>query len=326
MTADAARPDPVTSPPGASPGATADGATTDVAPTDDATSDGDMDPGAVVKKGRAGTTPLWQQVLADLEQRLVSGEIADRFPTDRELREHYGVSRHTVRQAVARLTARGIIERERGRGSTVARPGLLHEPGTVYSLFRAVETAGATQTSDLLGIERCRDAQAAERLGLDPATDLLRIARLRRVDGEPLALDTAWLPWEVGESLMEADFAHTALYDELRTRAGVVPTSGREVITPVVPDDDLRDLLTLDDGEAVLRIVRTSAHDDTAIECRITLIRGNRFAMVSRWPGPTSMEVEVALSDHEESAGGTRHVASVTSTALEGSRGGTERE
>lgn len=247
----------------------------------------------------AGDQPLWQQVLADLERRLASGEITDRFPTDRELREHYGVSRHTVREAVARLTARGIIERERGRGSTVARPGLLQEPGTVYSLFRAVEATGATQTSDLLGMQRCRDPEAAVRLGIDPDAELLRIERLRRVDGEPLALDTAWLPWTVGEALLEVDFARTALYDELRTRAGVVPTSGREVITPVVPDDDLRGLLDLDDDEAVLRIVRTSAHEGTVIECRITLIRGSRFAMVSRWPGPTTLEVEVAAgNDH----------------------------
>jgi GntR family transcriptional regulator len=240
-------------------------------------------------------TPLWRQVLEDLERRLASGEISDRFPTDRELGEYYDVSRHTVRQAVGRLTARGIIERQRGRGSTVARPGLLQELGTVYSLYRAVEATGGVQTSDLLGIERCRDADVAATLDLPADAELVRLERLRRVDDEPLALDTAWLPLDVGAPLMEVDFGHTALYDELRTRVGVAPTSGREVITPVVPDEDLRAMLDLDDDEAVLRIVRTSAHDDRPIECRITLIRGSRFAMVSRWPGPTTTEVQVTL-------------------------------
>ena len=47
--------------------------------------------------------PKWRQVLEDLERRLADGEIADRFPTDRELVEHYGVSRHTVREAVRHL-------------------------------------------------------------------------------------------------------------------------------------------------------------------------------------------------------------------------------
>lgn len=249
----------------------------------------------VARDGETARTPLWQQVLTDLEQRLASGEISERFPTDRELREHYGVSRHTVRQAVARLTARGIIERERGRGSTVTRPGLLQEPGTIYSLFRAVEETGATQTSDLLGSQVCRDPEVAQHLGLPGQAELVRIERLRRVDGEPLALDTAWLPHDLAATLLEVDFARTALYDELRTRVGVVPTSGREVISAIIPDDALRALLALDDDEGVLRIIRTSADGDRPIECRITLIRSSRFAMVSRWPGPTNTEVEVTL-------------------------------
>ena len=70
------------------------------------------------------TAPLWRQVLDDLERRLADGEIADRFPTDRELVEHYDVSRHTVREAVDRLKARGVIQRERGRG-----PGQQRDPG-----------------------------------------------------------------------------------------------------------------------------------------------------------------------------------------------------
>ena len=48
----------------------------------------------------AAAPPLWQQVLDDLERRIEAGDIVDRFPTDRELTEHYGVSRHTVREAV----------------------------------------------------------------------------------------------------------------------------------------------------------------------------------------------------------------------------------
>ena len=46
---------------------------------------------------------LWATVLADLRRRLLNGEFTDRFPTDRELTAHYGVSRHTAREAVRRL-------------------------------------------------------------------------------------------------------------------------------------------------------------------------------------------------------------------------------
>jgi GntR family transcriptional regulator len=47
--------------------------------------------------------PLWAAVLDDLRTRLARGEFAERFPTDRELTAHYGISRHTAREAVRRL-------------------------------------------------------------------------------------------------------------------------------------------------------------------------------------------------------------------------------
>ena len=45
--------------------------------------------------------------------------------------------------------------------------------------------------------------------------------RLRLAGGEPLALDTVWLPGDLGAPLLEADFTHAALYDELAARTGV---------------------------------------------------------------------------------------------------------
>lgn len=236
--------------------------------------------------------PLWRQVLDDLERRLADGEIAERFPTDRELVDHYDVSRHTVREAVDRLKARGVIQRERGRGSTVVRPQLVQPTGAVTSLFRAVEATGASQDSDVLRLEAVHDARAAEQLGVDPDDEVVVLERLRRADGEPLALDTVWLPARVGRPLLDVDFSHTALYDQLE-RFGVTPDRGREVISPVVPDQHLRAVLALDDGEAVQRIERTSHHADRPLECRITLIRGSRFMLVSQWPTGTAPTLEV---------------------------------
>lgn len=232
----------------------------------------------------ADTRPKWQQVLDDLEGRLASGDIEQRFPTDRELVEHYDVSRHTVREAVRRLKARGVIERERGRGSIVRRPELVQRLGTLYSLFQAVEAQGLTQTSEVVARDLRPDSQAAAKLGVDPDTELFHLERIRNADGRPLALDTVWLPPDLGQPLLEVDFSRTALYDELEARVGMRPTAGHETIKPLVPDQDLRELLEIEDDEAVLRIQRTSTIDDRVVECRVTLVRGSRFTLVSSWP------------------------------------------
>ena len=238
----------------------------------------------------ADAAPLWQQVLGDLERRIGSGEIVDRFPTDRELVEEYGVSRHTVREAVQRLRARGLVERHRGRGSIV-RPDQLHQPvGTLYSLFQAVEARGLPQRSEVLALEEVRDAEAAARLDLDEEAPLIRLERLRYAGDEPLALDVVWLPADLARPLLDVDWSRTALYDELAARCGVRLTSATEIIEPSLPDEDARELLHLDDDEALFRIVRTGHVGDRKVECRIALVRGQRFAFTSSWDRARQVE------------------------------------
>ena len=232
----------------------------------------------------AGAEPLWEQVLNDIKRRLASGEIRDRFPTDRELVETYGVSRHTVREAVRRLHALGVIERERGRGSIVRHTAFVQPLGTLYSLFREIEARGVTQRSTVLSFEACPDPVAAARFGLPADTAIVHLERVRRAGDQPLALDTAWLHPEVGLSVLGADMTHTALYDEIERRAGVRITGGEETISARIPDAQLRDVLELEEDEALLRIDRTGEADGRVVECRVTLVRASLFALVMRWP------------------------------------------
>lgn len=227
--------------------------------------------------------PLWQQVLEDLERRIASGDIVDRFPTDRELTEHYGVSRHTVREAVRRLRTRGVVDRQRGRGSFLTDAVLVQPLGGLYSLFRAVEEAGLEQRSEVLFRGTEHDEAVAARLQLPPGATLVRIERLRFAGDDPLAVDDTWLPADVGLPLLEVDLTRAALYDLLTDLTEVRITAADERLTPVVPDDELSATLHLDAGEGVLQVDRLAWAGDRPVECRTTLIRGRRFQYVSSW-------------------------------------------
>ncbi|MFU8839588.1 MAG: GntR family transcriptional regulator [Nitriliruptoraceae bacterium] len=245
-----------------------------------------------------GARPLWQQVLDDLERRITAGDIVDRFPTDKELTEQYGVSRHTVREAVRRLRARGLVDRQRGRGSFLTDAVLVQPLGGLYSLFRAVEEAGLEQRSEVLFRGTEQRARAAARLELPPDATLVRIERLRFAGGEPLAVDDTWLPEDLGRPLLEADLTRAALYDLLFELTDVRFTAAEEQLTPIVPDDDLIATLHLDAHEGVLQVDRLAWAGERPVECRTTLIRGQRFRYVSNWRSgdatpPTSAFVAV---------------------------------
>jgi GntR family transcriptional regulator len=227
--------------------------------------------------------PLWQRILTDLERRIRDGEIVDRFPTDKELVEEYGASRHTVREAVQRLRARGLVERHRGRGSFV-RPDQVRQPvGTLYSLFRAVEELGLEQRSEVLALDERTDPDAAARLGLPADAPLIHLQRLRYAGDEPIAVDAVWLPASLARPLLDVDWSRTALYDQLAERCEVRLTSAEEVIEPAMPDADARALLGIGEDEALFRILREGRVDDRIVESRVALVRGTRFAFTSSW-------------------------------------------
>jgi GntR family transcriptional regulator len=229
--------------------------------------------------------PLWAQLLEILRERLDRGEFADTFPTDAELTEQYGLSRHTVREAVRRLQEKGVVSRERGRGTFVRSSAIEQPTGAIYSLFRSIESQGREQRSTVLSLEATTDAEVAGRLGLSPTSRLVRLERVRYADGQPLAHDTAWLPADIAAPLLEVDFTRTALYDELSQRCGVRPTSGSEWIHTALPGPEDRELLGLRARQPVFTIERLSHFGERAIEWRETVVRGDGYTFVAHWSG-----------------------------------------
>lgn len=230
--------------------------------------------------------PLWAQVLSDLERRLAAGEFDERFPTDLDLMDDYEVSRHTVREAVRRIEQAGLLVRERGRGSFVRREVFEQPLGSLYSLFRSLEERGHRQTSVVRRCEVRAEKAPARRLGLHPSSDLFFLERVRLVDDEPLALDRVWMPLDLARPLLEADFGHTALYDELARTTGVRPVKGSELIRPVVPTRSEREILAIDEATAAFLIERRTESVDGPIEWRESLVRGDRYGFRQRWEGP----------------------------------------
>ncbi|MDH3498910.1 MAG: GntR family transcriptional regulator [Acidimicrobiia bacterium] len=237
------------------------------------------------KLDRSSPLPLWAQLLTNLRERISDGEFRDRFPTDLELVDAYGVSRHTVREAVRRIQAEGILDRRRGRG-TFVRQEFEQPLGSIYSLFRSVEATGVEQTSVVLTQDRRIEPDVAANLGLSDAEEFFYLERLRLAGEDVLAIDRVWVPFRIAEPLLEADFTKTALYNELRDRCGVSPEAGTERIRPVLPTAEERADLGLSAVDAAFLIERQTQTESGPLEYRETLVRGDRYRFAVEWmPG-----------------------------------------
>lgn len=243
--------------------------------------------------------PLWVQVSTDLRRRCASGAFEDGVPGELALCTEYDVSRHTIREALRALRSEGVILSQRGRGSVV-RAGFSQNVGAVYSLFRSIEEQGAVQASEVLRLGTTVHSPAARELGLADDAPLVVLERVRRADGEPLAHDVSWLPMALARPLLDADFSHTALYDELG-RLGVHVDAGSERLTAMIPDDRIAALLDLDRCAATLFIERRATAAGRPVEWRQTHVRGDRFTVETDWTSGTGLTLSMSSTTEHTS-------------------------
>jgi GntR family transcriptional regulator len=249
---------------------------------------------------RGSPMPLWAQLESDLRHRLDAGEFADRFPTDAEMVSQYDVSRHTVREAIRHLNRSGVLRRERGRGTVVNQARFEQSLGSLYSLFRSIESTGVEQTSEVLTMDQRTDSVASAQLGLPDGELFFFLERIRFTDGEPLAVDRAWVPLSIAGSLMEADFSRTALYDELEQRTGVRPDQGWERVSPIIPSAADRERLGLGRTDAAFHLERLGRAGDRPIEWRTTVIRGDRYRFVSDWSTRNGSDLSLTAASRSD--------------------------
>lgn len=232
---------------------------------------------------RDSPVPLWSQLVQDLDRRLNAGEFAETFPTELVLVESYGVSRYTVRQALASMAASGKITASRGHGRTATKPGSGVRHGALFSIYQAVKEAAEGLTNIVRTLEVRQDAQAAARLQLPPDTDILYLERVRFAGKNPLSYDQAFLPFADAKPLLDADFTSLSLYDALNRECGIRPDSGQERIQALTPSSEIQAMLDIPDGVGVFGIERLGFVDARPIEWRHSIVRGDRFDLYTRW-------------------------------------------
>jgi len=139
----------------------------------------------------------YQQVYTVLSQALAAGNIAagEALPSEPTLVRQYGVSRTTVRRALARLASEGSIVRRRGSG-TFARRGLEKARAThkVTRLLDDLRRVGSNTRSKLLAFERVSTPGFLLLEWPDFGEKALLIRRLRSIEDNPVVLATIYVP------------------------------------------------------------------------------------------------------------------------------------
>jgi GntR family transcriptional regulator len=227
--------------------------------------------------------PAYYQLYEALRAQLGTAAmpVGSRLATERAIAEALGVSRQTVRQALARLEREGLVFRRQGDGTYVSEPRVETPTNTISGFTSSLSARGLRVRSTVLDLRLAVPPSAvADELGVAATSEsTVMLRRVRSLDGSPATLETVWMPATLCKPLLDMNMTDRSLYATLRDALDIHPAHAVEHLTATVLDDFEARQLAQRRGDPALLVERvTRDAQDRAFESVKAVLRADRFA------------------------------------------------
>ena len=227
-------------------------------------------------------TPLYVQLMEELETSIRNGvyKPGDKIMTEAEMAKEYGVSLITVRKAVGSLMEKGLVVRKQGKGTFVTKPKYSRNIKKLQSFTEMCEQMGVNPGAQVLENRLIMaDKKVADRLGIEPGSNVVYISRLRLADGEPVQVEKSYFPLKYA-FLLEEDLNNGSMFECLKEKAGAKVASSEKMIELCRATAEEAALMDVKKGDYLL-FVKSTAYDENGepMYAGIQLINGDRFSL-----------------------------------------------
>ena len=243
----------------------------------------DKNPILFNKLSQDSDIPLYSQLVGIVKRNISAGTLAagDLLPSEAELCKTFDISRSTVRQAIGTLESEGLVVRKQGRGTFVAEPKMRRRTENVYSFTSEITAMGLTPSSTLMDfeiIDPTPDIVKMLELGAGDAR-VYRFTRIRKVNGEPLILETSYYPHFIYPNLTR-ELLETHSFYSLLYGVGIVPAEAVDSYEAVILGRKEAELLGCRAGScAFVAQRRTKTEGGATFEYTQSYIRADRVKL-----------------------------------------------
>lgn len=225
---------------------------------------------------QATAAPRYIQLANTLEiaikQRVLA--VGDFLPPERVLAETLDLSRVTVSKAMKLLEEKALVSRQQGIGTRVAMHigySLNQDNGFTAQVLRS---GSSVSNQWLLRTTMTAPKEVAKALELANGSLVVKLRRLRLMDGNPVSLETTYIPTRF---LPDPEELEHSLYALWQSR-GIVPEGRHFLLKAVACNDENASLLNVKTGSPLLRIVQTSRNaEGEVLELSETLCRSDVY-------------------------------------------------
>ncbi|WP_026690076.1 GntR family transcriptional regulator [Alteribacter aurantiacus] len=226
--------------------------------------------------------PIYYQLEEWLRGEIDKGELleGDLIPSERALSEKYEISRMTIRQAVSNLVNEGLLTREKGKGTFVAKKKVEQPLIRLTGFSEDMKQRGmepGTKRLDFIQLDL--PPSISKELRVETYSKGYQMKRLRLADGLPMAYEVLTLPKTLFPDLTPEKFDHS--FYEYVESLGLKIGGAEQSIEPAISKEESA-LLNIERGSPVLLMKRVSyLGDGTPFEFVKSIYRGDRYKFIT---------------------------------------------
>lgn len=230
---------------------------------------------------RRSFVPYYEQITIQLRNAILANRAnaGQEFWSERELANKLGISKPPVKRAYERLRAEGLLQISKGKRPVMWTGGFSWHIQDLWSFTEEIRARGQTPTTKLLAINLLNpDSEVAECLNLHPNDQVYGVQRLRFVQGEPVGVETAYLPAKIYPDLEKQDFEQLSLYHIIEAVYGHKLERGDVRIGALSAGYEEVRLLKVEVGFPLVRVQRVVFDvGGTPLECGLAMFRADSY-------------------------------------------------
>ncbi|PTI90283.1 GntR family transcriptional regulator, partial [Mammaliicoccus vitulinus] len=199
--------------------------------------------------------PLYQEIMKNIQDYIKSQSLehGDVIPTEKTLSEKYKVSRVTVRKAISKLIDKEILYSVKGSGTYVAFPKFEHNLFKLQGFTEEMQPFHDSIKNEVSEFSLIKpNAQIQEILNISNDEKVYNIKRIRKLNGEALIIENAYIPFELFPDL-SIEAMTKSKYGYLKEKGYAIKKRVEEFV-PKLPNKDTMEIFNIDSNTPLLEL------------------------------------------------------------------------
>jgi len=205
---------------------------------------------------KSSAVPIYAQLASWLEAKITTGEWPPdyRLPGEVDLAHQLGVSRGSLRKAIAMLLSKNLLVQVHGRGTFVSPFIFEHSwAGRLVGVSEELMLAGIPFEIRVLEQKLIQvPPKEAARLDIQPGQEVIYLKRLRLVENDPLVLHESYFRADLYPEIINIDFTRQSLILTLEHLYGIQLSWASHTLSVIRSGASLANQLGISVGDPVL--------------------------------------------------------------------------